>query len=107
MEPLYNDLRERGWEFDAEHVMIEDTPVQFLPAYNSLSEKAVEEAILHEYEGEYVRVIDPEYLIALVYQTGGRHRLSRAESLLAEGIVNEDRLQTIMNTHNVDLKSGG
>ena len=107
MEPLYKVLLERGFGFEAEHVMIEGTPVQFLPAYNLLSEKAMEEAILHEYEGEFVRVIDPEYLIALVFQTGGRHRLLRAEILLAEGIVNEERLQTIMTTHNIVWKSGG
>ena len=31
MAPLYKDLRDRGYTFDAEHVMIHDTPVQFYP----------------------------------------------------------------------------
>ncbi len=107
MEPLYKILRDRGYGFDAEHVMIEETPVQFLPAYNKLSEEAVEQAILHEYEGEFVRVIRPEYLIALAFQTGGGHRLFRAESLLAEGIVSEELLNAVMTSHNVVRKSGG
>lgn len=107
MEPLYRMLRERGYDFDAEHVLIYDTPVQFLPAYNALAEAAVTEAVSHDYEGVAVRVIRPEHLIALAYQTGGRHRLVRVEALLEEGIVDEKRLEEIMAAHDVARKPGG
>ncbi len=107
MAPLYKDLRDRGYTFDAEHVMIHDTPVQFLPAYNSLSEEAVSQAILHEYEGEMVCVIRPEHLIALAYQTGGRHRLIHAEGLLEEGTVDMVLLEKIMQAYGISRKSEG
>ena len=101
MEPLYRILRERSYAFDAEHVMIYGTPVQFLPAYNALSEEAVREAILHDYDGVPVRVIRPEHLIALAFQTGGAHRRIRAESLLAEECIDLDVLIAIMERYSV------
>ena len=101
MEPLYRILRERGYTFDAEHVMIYETPVQFLPAYNALSEEAVREAIWQDYEGVSVRVVRPEHLIALAFQTGGAHRRYRAETLLSEGRIDLNFLNVIMERYRV------
>jgi len=104
MEPLYGQLRERGYTFDAEHVMIDETPVQFIPAYNALAEEAVEQAVSHDYDGVAVPVVGPEYLAALAYQTGGRHRLSRVESLLDDNRVDVEKLNAIMTRHGVVSK---
>ena len=105
MEPLYGELRRRGFHFDAEHVMIHETPVQFIPAYNALAEEAIEQSILHEYAGVSVRVIRPEHLAALVYQTGGRHRLARVEALLEDKAVDQEKLEAIMTAHGVTTKA--
>jgi len=99
IEPLYRQLRDRGYSFDAEHVMIHETPVQFLPAYNRLSEEAVRNAVIHDYDGVLVNVVDAEHLAALVYQTGGRHRLARLGGLLEEGTLDEEKLNQIMERH--------
>lgn len=107
LEPLYNDLRKLGYTFDAEHVMMYDTPVQFLPAYNELAEESVEEAIEHDYDGIPVRVISPEYLIALAFQTGGKHRQVRAEVLLEEDIIDRQKLASILLAHNIKLNIDG
>lgn len=101
MEPLYRILREQGYDFDAEHVLIDETPVQFLPAYNALSEEAVRDAVFHDYEGVPVRVTRPEYLIALAFQTGGARRRLRAEILLEGGGIDGDLLNDILAKHNI------
>ena len=103
MEPLYRILREQGYAFDAEHIIIHETPVQFLPVYNELSEEATREAVFQDYEGVSVRVIRPEHLIALAFQTGGVHRRTRAETLLEEGKIDQDRLNDILARHNIAL----
>ncbi len=103
MSPLYDILRERGYVFDAEHVIIHDTPVQFLPAYNPLSEEAVREAVFYDYEETPVRVIRPEHLVALAFQTGGRHRRIRAEALLEDGDIDADRLNAILARRTIIL----
>ena len=101
MAPLYKQLEGLGYHFDAEHVMIHETPVQFLPAYNPLVEEAMEHAILQSYDGVQVRVISPEYLIALALQTGGKHRRVRAEALLDEGKVDQVLLTRIFDAHGI------
>jgi hypothetical protein len=107
MEPLYDELRKRGYSFDAEHVMIAETPVQFLLAYNPLAEEAVEQAVMRDYTGVPVRVVRAEYLAALSFQTGGRHRLIRAEALLEDNVVNEDDLEALMIRHGISRMSRG
>jgi hypothetical protein len=107
MEPLYRELRQRGYSFDAEHVMIEDTPVQFLPAYNPLAEEAVEDARIRDYDGVPVRVVGPEYLAALAYQTGGHHRLLRVASLMDEGLVDRCKFDALMARHGIYRRHEG
>jgi len=101
MEPLYSELRRHGYAFDAEHVLMYQTPVQFLPAYNSLAEESVDHAIVHDYDGVEVRVISAEHLVALALQTGGRHRMIRAEALLESNILDQEKLDAILAAHNI------
>ncbi len=107
MEPLYSQLQARGYSFDAEHVMMYDVPVQFLPAYNSLVTEAVEHAEFQDYNGTSVRVVGPEYLAAIAFQTGGSHRLIRAEGLIESGAVELQALYTILTSHAISRATGG
>jgi len=65
---IYDWAAERGYRSEAEHIVISDIPVQFLPAPDSLSTEAVEHAKVIDYNGLLVRVVGPEYLIALWLQ---------------------------------------
>lgn len=66
LAPLYRWAAGRGYTTQAEHVMIEGVPVQFLPAHNKLADEAIERAETLEYEGVSVRVVRPEHLVALI-----------------------------------------
>jgi hypothetical protein len=99
MTPLYQTLRKKGFSSDAEHILIEGVPVQFLPAYNPLVEEAVREALTHDYEQVPVRVIGPEHLIAIALQTGGRQRQLRAAMVLEQGEVDRTRLRAILKMY--------
>jgi hypothetical protein len=105
MQPLYQELQSRGYTLDAEHVMISETPVQFLPVYNALAEEAIDQAALHEYDGVLVRVVGPEHLAALAYQTGGRHRITRAEALEETGGLDIAKLEAICIAHGIGRRS--
>jgi hypothetical protein len=41
LEPIYNELKRRGYPTEAECILIEGVPVQFLPTYNPLLEEAL------------------------------------------------------------------
>jgi hypothetical protein len=101
LEGLYEWARRRGFKADAEHILIHDVPVQFLPAHNALAEDSVTTARTLDYEGVPVRVIDPEHLAALALQAGGPKRRERAWLLLETGHVNRQRLRALLATHGV------
>ena len=68
-----------------EHVLIEGVPTQFVPSPNELSDEAISSAKLTDYEGVPVRVVLPEYLVALYLQPGARtaKRRERAAARIA------------------------
>ncbi len=101
IEPVYEWARRRGIVIEGEHLMIASVPVQVLPAYNSLVEEAVAEARVHDYDGESVRVVGPEHLIALALQAGGARRRERAWQLLEYGGADRDRLRAVLARHSV------
>lgn len=92
LEPIYTWARERGYPEADEHLLVASVPVQIIPAHNALAEEAVARAADLDYEGHPVRVIRPEYLVAMYLEPSARTRtrLARVASLLDEG--NLDRL---------------
>jgi hypothetical protein len=86
---IYDALRARGYEQKENNcVVIEDIPVQFLPAYNSLVEEALAQAREMMYEDVPARVLRSEYLVAIALQTGRskdreRVRILREQAQLA------------------------
>jgi hypothetical protein len=104
LESLYDWARRRGFGVDAEHILVHGVPVQFLPAHNELAEAAVHSARTLDYGGVPVRVIDPEHLVALAFQTGGRRRRERAWQMLDAGAVDRQRLRTLLAAHGVTIE---
>lgn len=101
LELLYAALRARGFEVSAEHVVIHGTPVQFLVSPNDLGDEAIEGAATQELEGVRFRVIRPEHLCALWLQAGGAKRRERVEVLRQSGVLDENKLATILKRYQV------
>jgi hypothetical protein len=70
LQPLYDELRKRGYQCDGEAIVIEEVPVQFLPAHNSLLEEALTLAQEVDYGATKTRVLRAEHLMAIMLQTG-------------------------------------
>jgi hypothetical protein len=98
LAPLYDWAAGRGYPAQAEHVMIAGVPVQFLPAHNSLADEAVDRAVTLEYEGVPVRVVKPEYLVALYLEPGARtlKRRERAAALMESGALDRAALDELL-----------
>ena len=90
---IYRWAAARGYPVDAEHVIIGGVPVQFLPAHNKLADEAIETAATLDYEGAPVRVVRPEYLVALYLEPAARtaKRRERAAALI-EAAATDRRL---------------
>jgi hypothetical protein len=99
LTPIYDRLKELGGVVHNEHIVIETWPVQILPAYTVLVEKAVLAARDCVFESLSVPVIDPEYLAAIALQTGRPKDFLRVHSLLLAGTVDPDKLHQLVLEH--------
>jgi hypothetical protein len=70
LAPIYEYAKERGFGNQAEAILIEGFPVQFIPAYNDLVREAVADSAIMRYRGVEAKVVKAEYLAAIALQTG-------------------------------------
>jgi hypothetical protein len=105
LDPIYRWAERRGWPVEKEHVRIAGVPVQFLPSPNELTDEAIERAETLEYGGTPVRVVRPEYLVALFLQGSARtsKRRERAAALRESGKVDEAVLQDLAKRFRIPL----
>ena len=107
LDSVYRWAETNGYPADKEHIVIEGVPVQFIPSHSALADEAIAEAATLQYEGITVRVIRPEYLIALYLEPSARtaKRLQRVAVLREEGAVDRERLESILRRYNLTLPS--
>ena len=105
MAPIYEWARRNGFQEEAEHILIAGVPVQVIPAHSALAEEAVRTAADLDYEGVVVRVIRPEYLIALYLEPSARSqkRLQRVAALMEEPVVDRDLLDEVVARYKLRL----
>jgi hypothetical protein len=103
LTPIYEWASRHGFVTDAEHVIVKGVPVQFLPAHNALADEAIRTATTLDYEGTPVRVVRPEYLIALYLEPGAatRKRRERAAALAESTAVDQGALTALLERHNL------
>jgi len=81
-----------------------DFPVQFLPTFNKLTAEAVKNAAEFEIEDATVRVMRPEYLVAVMLDTGRTKDFLRINLFLENDLVIMERLEEILNKHGLSEK---
>jgi hypothetical protein len=104
LRPLYDYLREMGYQPDRETIDIEGMPVQFLPVFNALNDEAVEQANITRYVDTPVSVMTPEHLVAIMLQTGRAKDYGRINRFLEAGAVDLGILKDIFSRHDLMAK---
>ena len=70
--PGWDYLKERGYtEIRGEAIVVDDWPVQFIPVSNDLEKEAFLNAAELDFEGESVRVVLAEHLVAIMLRPAG------------------------------------
>lgn len=105
LAPIYEWAKARGYESRAEHIVISGVPVQVMPVHSELAAEAVRNAAELDYDGIPVRVITPEYLVALYLEPSARTRtrLVRIAGLLDSGVVDRALLDSVLKAYNLEL----
>jgi hypothetical protein len=105
LSPIYDALRARGYREEVnECVIVEGVPVQFLPAYNSLIEEALDQAQETTYENMPTRVLRSEYLLAVALQTGRNKDRERVRILREQANLDMNLLADILKRHQLEEK---
>jgi hypothetical protein len=100
LSPIYAYLRERGYtETTGECVMIEGTPVQFLPTSPGLLDEAMQHAVQIDYDGVPTWVLGAEYLLAIAVSTGRAKDRMRVPLFLESGKIDLACLTDILERH--------
>ena len=99
LAPLYDALKAGGHTIDAEHVVIADIPVQFIPAYNPLVVEALSESEERKFGETPSRVLRLEHLLAIMLQTGRPKDWQRAAMVASSAAIHETKLLDILNRH--------
>jgi hypothetical protein len=97
---IYKCLQSRGWSVEGEHLVVQGFPVQFLPGAG-LTEEAVGNAEMMDYEGVSARVFRPEYIIAIAASVGRAKDKARIEQMLEQADFDKDLLAAILKRYNV------
>ncbi len=101
--PGWDYLKERGYtEIRGEAIVVEDWPVQFIPVSNELEEEAYLNAAILDFEGEPVRVVLAEHLVAIMLKAGRLKDFVRAQMFFAQKSVNYDILLDIIRRHGLE-----
>jgi hypothetical protein len=95
---IYAWAAERGYAVRSEHVVMGDIPVQFLASPGPLTDEAMERAATLKFGETDVRVVRPEYLIAMYLHGSARtrQRRERAAVLRDEAGIDESLLRDLM-----------
>ncbi|HEV8417574.1 MAG TPA: hypothetical protein VGQ43_02390 [Candidatus Udaeobacter sp.] len=99
---IYSHLQSKGWRIQREHLLIGDFPVQFLAA-SGLTEEAVREGRLVQFEGVPAKVFRPEYIIAVAASVGRHKDFARIEQMLEQVKIDKALLADILRRYNLQL----
>jgi hypothetical protein len=99
---VYAHLQARGWEVEAEHLLVRGFPVQFLTAHG-LTEEAVREAQRIEFEGVPAKIFSVEHIVAIAASVGRQKDKARIEQLFAHADLDKTKLEKILQRHKLKL----
>ncbi|CAN5780965.1 hypothetical protein BH20VER1_BH20VER1_24720 [soil metagenome] len=100
-QPIFDYLTARGCSVEGEYIIIGGWPVQFLPAGNRLVEEALAEAVTMHIGNTPASVCTAEHLAAIALQLGRGKDKARLLQFVEAGVLETDRLQSILTRHNL------
>ncbi|MCU7493665.1 MAG: hypothetical protein ACM3UR_09745 [Bacteroidota bacterium] len=104
LKELYEWARKHGFPEKEEHIVIDNIPVQFLPAYNDLVKEAVENAKKVVIQNAETYIITPEYLIAIMLQTGRGKDKFRVQQFFDEVAIDKNLLNQVLEKYSLKSK---
>lgn len=103
LTPTYAEFQRMGYQWEGEHLVVEGFPVQLMVA-DELEAEAVFKARTTSVRGVRVRVLTPEYLIALLTRAGRPKDMPKLALLLSQTKYNQEELKGILTRFSLKEK---
>lgn len=103
LTPIYSFCRARGYQPEGEAVRVGDWPVQFIPAFNPLTEAAMQNAEIGDVDGTPLRVVRADYLAVIALSVGRAKDLARVLALREAGAVTNGQIAELAGQHGFAL----
>ena len=101
---IYAYFTKRGAVVQDEHVVIDDWPVQFLPATTPLVDDALAHAVRMIVESQPVSVMSQEHLAAIALETGRMKDKIRLAQFLSSETLDRSRFDDLVNRFGLSAK---
>lgn len=101
---IYEYLKKAGYGMEGQYFIIDGIPVDFIAAYNDLTQEALDNSVDKLYGKTKVKVLRPEYLLAIALQTGRVQDLKKVDLLMEEAELNNDLLKDILRRYGLYKK---
>jgi len=105
LTPFYDWLlRKKKYKIYKEYILIGQTPIQFIPAATELEKEGVKNAVIVSYKGIELKILRPEYLIAIFLQVYRRKDIAKLIKLFEEAKIERNLLMKILTKYGLRKK---
>ncbi|NCD43384.1 MAG: hypothetical protein EOL88_15030 [Bacteroidia bacterium] len=104
LSPIYKFCEERGYLPEGEAIRVGAWPVQFIPAFDKLSEAAMDNAVVADMDGLNVRVVRADYLAVMALSVGRAKDRMRILALLEAEAITESDIEELATKYGLDDK---
>ena len=95
LRPIYAYCARRGYLPSGEAIVVGEWPVQFIPAFDSLTRDAMTRADVADYEGLPLRVVRADDLAVIALSVGRGKDFLRVQSLIAAGAARREDVKDL------------
>jgi hypothetical protein len=96
---IYEFCAARGYRPEGEAVRVGAWPAQFVPAFNPLTEEALEQAVTADFEGVALRVVQADHLAVIALSVGRAKDFARILALLESGSASRESIGRLAARH--------
>jgi hypothetical protein len=104
LRPIFEFCTSRGYAAEGEAIRVGDWPVQFIPAFNRLTEEAMREAQSAEIEGLPIRIVRADHLAVIALSVGRPKDFTRILSLIESHSVSPREVERLAERHGLSAE---
>ena len=98
---IYEFCAAKGYRPEGEAIRVGAWPTQFLPAFSPLTQEAMEQAEIADFDGVALRVVRADHLAVIALSVGRAKDLTRILALLESGSVSRDAIKGLAARHDL------